>query len=902
MARNGDIEFTITGDDSGLQRTIKTSLKQIETVGKAAAGGVATIGAASAALTALVVASGNQAREMENLSRLAQMNSQDFQAMAYATEQYGINAENLADISKDVSDKLGDFIATGGGEFADFFTSIAPKVGLAATELQKLSGPDVLVAVKKAMDDANVSAEEQVFYLESIGNDTTKLIPLLEDGGRALKEEAERAKELGVAINSVDQQNLLDVQESAHELKGAFAGIKNEVAAELAPTVKDAMDGMSEWIIDVKDDAVALVRVLDMSIKGWRAMIAKARGDTVGFAEAVALINGEAFGAKEKLAALYDEQERLQKLITSSEKLTDNSIVAVFRKDLQRVRQEILKTAQELDAGVFDVPDDSIDVLNKIKGSISDTGTAANEAGTKYVKWQAQLDKSLAGVQRQSYETFQSASSDMQQYGYTTLDQVDSIDAALEEYFDEIDNKTEETSTFMTDRWNQAWDSVQSRLSDFIYEFDFSMSSILDIFNRMLADMAAAIIMSPVNDFMGSLVSGVTGSLASNSSSSSDSGASLLGSAAGSAIGSVVSSGWDWLTSSFADGGFTGFGADGDAAGVVHKNEYVIPAKDVRRLGVNKIENFLGLPGYETGGLVGSAATETSGATPFWLLGQSGTDNDDVIAENTEQVQTNTDQLVDQYDLTETNLNEVANNSEVLGENNTHTGANTTAVGSNTTATGFLSSAITGLTSTIGGLLGSLVGSSAGPIGTLVGSVVGSEIGEDAGEAFNDWAFGGSDNSSVDLGTTDYGLTGWDSGLDDLTSGWGVSSGGSDNSSSGDYSDHNQLGGLDHDSESTGLGGYATGTAYVDKVWVPEVPRGDDGFAGISLKERVVSAKDNSDLSEFLAEWKSGKKAESVINIIIGGENIQQLVINWTDRFVTKKYNSGSMGKMVTVS
>ncbi|MES9986207.1 MAG: phage tail tape measure C-terminal domain-containing protein [Candidatus Thiodiazotropha sp. 6PLUC6] len=154
-----------------------------------------------------------KAREMENLSRLAGQSVEEFQAAAYATDRYGISAENLGDISKDVSDKLGDFIATGGGEFKDFFEQVAPKVGLTAEALQNLSGPEVLLRVKKAMDDANVPMKQQVFYLEAIANDATLLMPLLENNGEAYHRLAKEARDANVIISQTDISALRESDE-----------------------------------------------------------------------------------------------------------------------------------------------------------------------------------------------------------------------------------------------------------------------------------------------------------------------------------------------------------------------------------------------------------------------------------------------------------------------------------------------------------------------------------------------------------------------------------------------------------------------------------------------------------------------------------------------------------------
>ena len=54
----------------------------------------------------------------------------------------GIEQENLADILKDVNDRVGDFLQTGGGPMADFFKPVAPRVGVTADQFARLSGPE----------------------------------------------------------------------------------------------------------------------------------------------------------------------------------------------------------------------------------------------------------------------------------------------------------------------------------------------------------------------------------------------------------------------------------------------------------------------------------------------------------------------------------------------------------------------------------------------------------------------------------------------------------------------------------------------------------------------------------------------------------------------------------------
>lgn len=188
------------------------------------------------------------AKEIEIMSQLAGQSVEDFQAAAYATNQFGINAEKLGDISKDVQDKLGDFIATGGGEFKDFFEQIAPQVGLTADQLQGLSGPDVLLRVKKAMDDANVPMQQQIFYLEAIANDASRLIPLLENNGAAYHRLAQEAQDANVIMSQADISAL-------RESEKIISRVSQQISTSFAKGVSGAAEQIN-WLGNVISESL----------------------------------------------------------------------------------------------------------------------------------------------------------------------------------------------------------------------------------------------------------------------------------------------------------------------------------------------------------------------------------------------------------------------------------------------------------------------------------------------------------------------------------------------------------------------------------------------------------------------------------------------------------------------
>lgn len=352
---------------------------------------IAGLGALAAAGVAVVTSAAAQAKEIENLARLANMGSEQFQNYAYATDTVGVNQEKLADISKDVQDKLGDFIATGGGEFADFFENVAPKVGLTAEALQGLSGPDVLIAVKKAMDDVNLSAEEQTFYLESLGNDAALLTPLLKDNGAALKEQAAQAEALGIALSEVESQQLIEAGKAIKQLTSLFDALKNKIGAELSPVVTDLVKlivaGMTEGSGGVdalaNDIAVKLLQAIGMVIEvmrffhnGW--LLIKIAGTLA--IDAIAKSLEFLFGGMRKFLFMLDAAFNLAVKLGALEvnPLDDiEAVLSTFSASSRDVTKDVLDDIEKTNA--------AYDKAKRVVEGYVDTVKASGAAGSALI-------------------------------------------------------------------------------------------------------------------------------------------------------------------------------------------------------------------------------------------------------------------------------------------------------------------------------------------------------------------------------------------------------------------------------------------------------------------------------------------------------------------------------------
>ena len=200
--------------------------------------GWAAATALSAAVVSMTRSTVAAANEIGQLAQMANANPEVFQRWSAASSTVGIAQEKLADILKDVNDRVGDFLQTGGGPMADFFENIAPKVGVTADEFVRLSGPEALQLYVNSLQKAGVSQQEMTFYLEAMASDTTRLIPLLQNGGAEMTRLGTQAQALGAVLDGDAIAAMRRSELALVSIGQVFTGVRNRIAVALAPTLE----------------------------------------------------------------------------------------------------------------------------------------------------------------------------------------------------------------------------------------------------------------------------------------------------------------------------------------------------------------------------------------------------------------------------------------------------------------------------------------------------------------------------------------------------------------------------------------------------------------------------------------------------------------------------------------
>ncbi|MDG3040435.1 phage tail tape measure protein [Roseicyclus marinus] len=242
----------------------------------------AVAAAVSAALTAMVASAASVANETSRLASVANATPEQLQRMASATNTVGINQERLADILKDVNERIGDFLSTGGGEMADFFENIAPQVGVTADMFRNLSGPEALQLYVNTLERAGLSQQQMTFYMEALASDATLLLPLLRSNGEELERLGQASDRFGLRLSNGQVAALNETNVALGRVRDVMIGLRDQIGARLAPVITT----VTEAFVTSAQEGGALSTVIQLLLDNVEALAA-------GMAAVSALLVGQ---------------------------------------------------------------------------------------------------------------------------------------------------------------------------------------------------------------------------------------------------------------------------------------------------------------------------------------------------------------------------------------------------------------------------------------------------------------------------------------------------------------------------------------------------------------------------------------------------------------------------------
>lgn len=326
---------------------VKKDAKEISTsiiaIGAAAATAAVGIGAAG---LAIVKNTAQQVTEADRWAKSLKMSTQDLLSWQYAAEQAGLTGDNIADIFKDINDKVGDAVLNKSGEAAQALDTL----GLSAQKLAQQSPDKQLLAISSALQKIPTQAGK-TNILESLGNDLSKMLPLFDNNNEKLKQFLQLSKDFGVAPPQEDIDNLVKVNQFFQDIETSASGLKMEIASGLAKVdlspLQDGLDSIHDLftdpailqgLSDLVGEAISLAGVVGRIAGGLGAIASYTRSrvgavsgnydsaDEKNIEQRIEFLNKRGNQSKEQKDELDFLNKRLQFLRTIKSSLTPEEV------------------------------------------------------------------------------------------------------------------------------------------------------------------------------------------------------------------------------------------------------------------------------------------------------------------------------------------------------------------------------------------------------------------------------------------------------------------------------------------------------------------------------------------------------------------------------------------------
>ena len=186
-----------------------------------------------------------------------------------------------------LSPKYSGRFTNDGGELKDFFK----RMNLDVAEFIGKSPLEILRALNQ--EAQNLSTTERTQLFESMGNDLSKLEPLLAANGAQFDSLMQQAIDFGHVTSNANLVALDSFNQTFKDIQNKFWGMNEMVYANLAEPMKEAIGYVDEWIESLGGGEVVAMQISDAIVNGLMMAVeaggwlAKRFNEVAGITEAI---------------------------------------------------------------------------------------------------------------------------------------------------------------------------------------------------------------------------------------------------------------------------------------------------------------------------------------------------------------------------------------------------------------------------------------------------------------------------------------------------------------------------------------------------------------------------------------------------------------------------------------
>ncbi len=226
--------FTRLGRAVGIGKALNGTKKALGAIGKLikpVSGGVLGLGVG---FVALAVANAKASYEIHKLAKNNGLAYESLNKLTFASNNYGVSAEEMADVLKELRVGIAEFASRGTGKMTDFFK----QTGQSAKDWNLKSAEEQLVLFTAELEKMNGS--DKALFLDELGDSAFKLKPLIAAGTSELRELIKEASMFGGALG--DMGNLEQLNEMFNRIKFTTRNFFTGFVSTIAPAFVSMFD------------------------------------------------------------------------------------------------------------------------------------------------------------------------------------------------------------------------------------------------------------------------------------------------------------------------------------------------------------------------------------------------------------------------------------------------------------------------------------------------------------------------------------------------------------------------------------------------------------------------------------------------------------------------------------
>ncbi|MCK5667281.1 MAG: hypothetical protein KAI17_27530, partial [Thiotrichaceae bacterium] len=253
----------------------------------------------------------------------------EFQA---AAKSVGVDADEMANILKDVGEKLGEYFMTGGGGAADAFEQL----NLQVKDFIDLDASEAFLKIGESMQHLDI--KEQIFLIESLASESSKLLPIFENNAEGYKKAIEEATASGNILTANQATAAAEFAKSTTKIGSMISGLSKQLTVQLSRPF--AL--MIEWINKVIKEAGGVEQVAKNIAKSFIngiASIIKSGGELLSYFDNVELkmLKIELAWAKTKKAMSFSWLDSNEVIMSVNADVTDaENKIEALKKDIEK--------------------------------------------------------------------------------------------------------------------------------------------------------------------------------------------------------------------------------------------------------------------------------------------------------------------------------------------------------------------------------------------------------------------------------------------------------------------------------------------------------------------------------------------------------------------------------------